>query len=155
MTHTFLFFFFKCCSLFSDHGSGKEGRRNFTAHDDFTDEEGHKIVRIKFNVQGTRGKGIVFAAVSSGISGDFQYLIFQHTPSRGKPISYSLVDNRRQLTTEDKQMRLAGTYSSKCYGSIKYLCQSYILYIYFFHELLFYFFFYKHVFLNDCFVRYH
>ena len=92
----------------TDHGGKSEGRRNFTAHDEFEDEEGHKIVRIKFNVKGTRGQGTVFAAVSSGVSGDMlQYLIFQHQPSRGKPISYSLVDNRRVLTTEDKQMRLS------------------------------------------------
>jgi len=95
----------------TDHGkgrsSGTEGRRNFTAHDEFTDEDGNRIMRIKFNVQGTRGNGTVFAAVSSGVTGDLQYLIFQHHPPRGKSVSIALVDNRRQLTTEDQQMRLS------------------------------------------------
>ena len=102
----------------TDHGSRSEGRRNFTAKDDFTDEEGNRIVRIKFTVQGQRGKGTVYAAVSSGISGDLQYLIFQHQPSRGKSVSYSLVDNRRQLTDEDKQQRLAA--NIKKIGGVMY-----------------------------------
>lgn len=91
----------------TDHGHKSEGRRNFTAHDEFTDEDGNSIVRIKFNVEGTRGKGTVYAAVSSGVSGDLQYLIFQHHPPRGKSVSYALIDNRRQLTTEDQQQRLS------------------------------------------------
>ena len=93
----------------TDYNSRSEGRRNFVASDDLTDEDGNRIVRIKFNVKGQRGKGTVYAAVSSAVgNGDLLYLIFEHAGRGGKgAIAIPLVDNRRQLTTEDEQMRIA------------------------------------------------
>ena len=93
----------------TDYNSRSEGRRNFVASDDLTDEDGNRVVRIKFNVKGQRGKGTVYAAVSSAVgNGDLLYLIFEHAGRVGKgTIAIPLVDNRRQLTTEDEQMRIA------------------------------------------------
>ena len=36
--------------------NGNEGRRNFVSHDIYEDQDGNKICRIKFYVEGTRGK---------------------------------------------------------------------------------------------------
>ena len=91
----------------TDYNSRAEGRRNFVASDDFTDDFGNRVVRIKFNVKGERGKGTVYAAVSSAVQSDLLYLIFEHgRPGKGS-VAIPLVDNRRQLTTEDEQMRIA------------------------------------------------
>ena len=88
-----------------DHGGRREGRRNIIDKDEFKDEKGNDVVRIKFVVQGPRGKGIVYAARSSNLSrNDFLYLIFQ-VPAEGR--SYALVDNRKQMTEEDEQLKLA------------------------------------------------
>ena len=39
-----------------DHGGRREGRRNIIDKDEFKDEKGNDVVRIKFVVQGPRGK---------------------------------------------------------------------------------------------------
>lgn len=88
-----------------DWNTRVEGRRNFVASDDFTDEEGRRVSRIKFNIKGPRGKGVVYAAVSDETSrGDLLYLIFEHPRTKE---AIPLIDNRRKLTIEDEQMRVA------------------------------------------------
>jgi import inner membrane translocase subunit TIM21 len=47
-----------------DHGGRREGRRNFIEHEDVVHENGTKSIRIRFNVEGPRGKGQVFAEVA-------------------------------------------------------------------------------------------
>jgi hypothetical protein len=88
-----------------DHGGRREGRRNFVDKDEFKDQKGNDVVRIKFAVEGPRGKGIIYAARSSNLHrNDFLYLIF-HCESEGR--SYALIDNRKEETLEEEQLKMA------------------------------------------------
>jgi hypothetical protein len=88
-----------------DHGGRREGRRNILDSDKYVDEFGQDVVRIKFDLEGPRGKGIMYAAVASNTKrGKLQYLIFQEV-STGR--SYVLIDNRKAMTDEDEQKKLA------------------------------------------------
>jgi hypothetical protein len=88
-----------------DFGSSREGRRYFVPEysykDEYTDVEYH---RVKFNLEGERGrKAAVWAEVRQGTY-DFRYLIVL---LKDKSRVWSVIDNRRpDLTVEERQARL-------------------------------------------------
>lgn len=47
-----------------EYNSHKEGRRNFVSHHEFKDLDDHKHVRVKFTLEGSRGKASCYAEVS-------------------------------------------------------------------------------------------
>jgi mitochondrial import inner membrane translocase subunit TIM21 len=86
-----------------DHGSHREGRRNFIEHTDYTSpEDGTKRTRVRFNMESQFASAFCFAEVSSEMpSGEFVYVLVQDKQS-GRVIT--VVDNRAALTAQ----RLAG-----------------------------------------------
>ena len=48
-----------------DHGGKREGRRNFIQSREADGEDGSKRLKVRFNLQGNYGGGIVFAEVPS------------------------------------------------------------------------------------------
>lgn len=90
-----------------DTHRGKEGRRNFVSHDKFVDEDGKEHIRIKFNIEGPNGKGVVYAEAKAGQpTGHFEYVIFERI-MRGRRETFALVDNRVELTREALQEKVA------------------------------------------------
>lgn len=88
-----------------DYGGRREGRRNVIDKDEFKDEKGNDVVRVKFDVEGPRGKGVIYAALSSNLSkGQFLYLIFEEVNSKQ---AFALIDNRHQMSEEDEQLKVA------------------------------------------------
>ena len=57
-----------------DHGGHREGRRNFVENTEWTNEDGDKRTRVRFNLEGRFGKAFVFAEVSKSMpAGEFVY----------------------------------------------------------------------------------
>lgn len=86
-----------------DHGGKREGRRNFIDHSEYTNEEdGSKRVRVRFNLEGPKGKAFVFAEVSKDMpSGEFVYLLVQ---DKRNGVVNTVIDNRSMLAAK----RMAG-----------------------------------------------
>jgi import inner membrane translocase subunit TIM21 len=86
-----------------DHGSYREGRRNFIEHTEYTDkDDGSKRVRVRFNLEGKFGAAFVFCEVSSDMpSGEFVYLLVQ---DKRNGMVITLVDNRSRIMAQ----RMAG-----------------------------------------------
>jgi import inner membrane translocase subunit TIM21 len=81
-----------------DVGGSTEGRRNHVDQYKYIGEDGSKRTRVRFNVQGSKGKVRVWAEVSEGMqSGDLVYLICQNVRT-GRV--YTLVDNRASLDSK-------------------------------------------------------
>ena len=80
-----------------DHGGNREGRRNFIQSRESVGEDGSKRVKVRFNLQGPFGGGIVFAEVSDQLdpkSGEWVYLIVQ---SKRTGQAITLCDNRQAI----------------------------------------------------------
>jgi mitochondrial import inner membrane translocase subunit TIM21 len=86
-----------------DHGSHREGRRNFIEHTDYNSpDDGTRRTRVRFNMESQFASAFCFAEVSSDMpSGEFVYVLVQDKQS-GRVIT--IVDNRAALTAQ----RLAG-----------------------------------------------
>jgi hypothetical protein len=52
-----------------DYNTRKEGRRNFVGHDQYSDIDGVRRLRIKFNLHGDRGHMVVYSEVSKDTPG--------------------------------------------------------------------------------------
>jgi len=81
-----------------DYSRRKEGRRNFVEHQVYRDLDGVKRIRVQFNVEGSRGKAVVYAEKSENDdSNEFSYLIFDYR-QQGHRETLALVDNRPTYT---------------------------------------------------------
>mmetsp|Transcript_7780 Transcript_7780/g.9267 ORF Transcript_7780/g.9267 Transcript_7780/m.9267 type:complete len:335 (+) Transcript_7780:352-1356(+) len=90
-----------------DRNTHKEGRRNFIDHDKFTDLDGVKHIRVKFHVEGSRGRANVYAEVSQDMEpGEFAYIIIEQI-IRGQSNAVALIDNRREMSKEELQQKLS------------------------------------------------
>ena len=80
-----------------DHGSHREGRRNFIEHTNYKDEQdGSDRTRVRYNLEGPHGAAFVFAEVSSAMpSGEFVYILVQ---DKATGRVQTVVDNRAALT---------------------------------------------------------
>lgn len=86
-----------------DFGGKRAGRRNWIENYIYEDEDGMQHCRIKFNVEGNRGKGVVFAEKSKEMgAGEFHYLVFVDG-NTGAVVG--IIDNRQYLPI-DKQREL-------------------------------------------------
>lgn len=84
-----------------EYSGTREGRRNQIEHFIFEDEDGMKHCRIKFNVQGKRGKGVVYAEKSKEMgTGEFYYLVFKDDRTG---LVIGIIDNRVYLPLEKQQ----------------------------------------------------
>ena len=84
-----------------DFNTTYEGRRNQIEHFIYEDEDGMKHCRIKFNVQGKRGRGIVYAEKSKEMgTGEFYYLVFKDERTG---LVIGIIDNRVYLPLEKQQ----------------------------------------------------
>merc|ERR1712232_338060 len=101
-----------------DHGGHRAGRRNFVENVCYDDEEGVKHTRILFNIEGSRGKGYVWADVAEGMSaGQIYYLIVQDKRSQQL---VQLIDERPDTPLAVRQAEIATLLSKKgvmLYGS--------------------------------------
>lgn len=110
-----------------DHGGRRAGRRNFVENQTYTDKEGIQrmrcaaraggpalkgaarsragpLCRIRFNVEGPRGKGIVYTEIAESMGkGDFYYLVFQDRKT-GEAIG--IIDNRPVITRQQRQKQV-------------------------------------------------
>ena len=80
-----------------DHGGNREGRRNFIQSRESDGEDGSKRLKVRFNLQGPFGGGIVFAEVSDQMdtkNGEWVYLIVQ---SKRTGQAITLCDNRQAI----------------------------------------------------------
>ena len=88
-----------------DHGQKRTGRRNHVEHKKFKDEDNIDHTRIRFNVEGPRGKGVVYADVSADSGkGDFYYLIVEIPKMRKK---WAIKDNRPRVPRSVRQDEVA------------------------------------------------
>jgi len=79
-----------------DHGGHREGRRNFVEHTDYTDpQDGSARTRIRYNLEGPKGRAFVFAEVAKTYDG-FVYILVQDKAT-GQVITVE--DNRAAMTT--------------------------------------------------------
>jgi hypothetical protein len=106
-----------------DLGGRREGRRNFIDHIKYKDDEGFDHTRIRFNVEGPRGKGIVYADQSAAASkGEFYYLILEVPQKRGPSFKYAVQDNRPKVPLSVRQSEVADVLTNKAgarlYGSL-------------------------------------
>ena len=84
-----------------DYQGQYEGRRNQIDSCIYEDEDGMKHCRIKFNVQGKWGKGVVYAEKSKEMgTGEFLYLVFQDGRTG---VVIGIIDNRVYLPLEKQQ----------------------------------------------------
>lgn len=84
-----------------DFGGSREGRRNWIENYIYEDEEGMRHCRIKFNVEGKRGKGVVYAEKTKEMGpGEFHYLVFQDGTT-GAVVG--IIDNRVYLPFEKQR----------------------------------------------------
>lgn len=89
----------------------REGRRNFISHDKYVDLDGHKRIRIKFNIEGSRGNAVVYAEVADNMEkGEYAYIILEQR-MRGRNDAVALIDNRRQYTREELQEKVSNRLS--------------------------------------------
>eukprot|EP00510_Aplanochytrium_minuta_P009240 CAMPEP_0184056406 /NCGR_PEP_ID=MMETSP0956-20121227/7749_1 /TAXON_ID=627963 /ORGANISM="Aplanochytrium sp, Strain PBS07" /LENGTH=308 /DNA_ID=CAMNT_0026350407 /DNA_START=93 /DNA_END=1019 /DNA_ORIENTATION=+ len=90
-----------------DRNTHKEGRRNFIDHDKYTDLDGVKCIRVKFTVEGSRGKANVYAEINQNMEpGEFSYIILEQN-LRGRSDAIALIDNRREPSKEELQEKLS------------------------------------------------
>jgi len=86
-----------------DYNRRKEGRRNFVENDVYKDLDGVKRIRVKFNMEGSRGKAVVYAEVSEKMEkGEFAYIILEQN-HHGRNEAIALVDNRVVFTKGEIQ----------------------------------------------------
>ena len=84
-----------------DFGGQRAGRRNWIENYIYEDEEGLQHCRIKFNVEGNRGKGEVFAEKSKEMGpGEFHYLVYVDG-NTGAVVG--IIDNRVYLPLEKQR----------------------------------------------------
>ena len=90
-----------------DHGGHREGRRNFVSHDIYNDDDGLPHCRVKYTLEGPKGKANLYADVKKGASsGSFEYIILERH-MRGRKEAIALIDNRVHLTREMIQEKVA------------------------------------------------
>lgn len=90
-----------------DYSSKKEGRRNFVSHDTYKDIDGVKRTRVKFNMEGTRGKAVIYTEVAENMpKGEFAYIIIEQD-HRGQREAVALIDNRPSYTPGELQEKVA------------------------------------------------
>ena len=79
-----------------DHGSHREGRRNFIEHTEYTNQDdGSKRTRVRFNMESQFATAFCFAEVSSDMpSGEYVYILVQDKRS-GRVLT--VIDNRASL----------------------------------------------------------
>jgi len=96
-----------CKTYGLDPGGRAEGRRYFVPEHKYEDAlTGEKLHRVKFNLEGERGrKAWVYAEVASG-TGDFRYLI---VVSKDGSRVVSVVDRRPPLMTRDERAARVST----------------------------------------------
>jgi len=81
-----------------DNHGGKEGRRNHIEHQEYKAEDGSSRVRVRFNISGPYGKGIVYAEVSNMMSdGEWVYLMVQDARTGDVLVIH---DNRHILASQ-------------------------------------------------------
>jgi hypothetical protein len=81
-----------------DVGRNTEGRRNHVDSRVYEGEDGSKRLRIRFFVQGSRGRALVWAEVSNKMAdSEYVYLICQDMRT-GKVVT--IQDNRARLDAE-------------------------------------------------------
>lgn len=84
-----------------DFGGQRAGRRNWIENYIYEDEDGMQHCRIKFNVEGNRGKGEIFAEKSKEMgAGEFHYLVFVDG-NTGTVVG--IIDNRVYLPLEKQR----------------------------------------------------
>ena len=89
-----------------DYGNMYEGRRNQISNFIYVDEDGMKHCRIKFNVQGKLGRGVVYAEKSKEMgTGEFLYLVYQ---DQRTGVVIGIIDNRVYLPLEQQQELIVG-----------------------------------------------
>eukprot|EP01041_Mallomonas_annulata_P010703 gene10703-22344_t len=103
-----------------DVGRNTEGRRNIVDSRTYTDDDGSKRTRVRFHIQGTKGKMAVYAEVSNRMAhNEYVYLICQDSHN-GRVIT--IHDNRARLAMEstmttsegkDAMSTLLGSFSGK------------------------------------------
>lgn len=89
-----------------DFGARNEGRRYFVPEYQYTDDwDGQAYTRVRFSIEGERGrKGVVWAEVRAGTY-DFRYLIVM---AKDKSRVWTVTDARRPPPTlEDRRARLS------------------------------------------------
>lgn len=106
-----------------DVGGRREGRRNAINHIKMTDDDGIKHTRIRFNLEGSRGKAICYADVSEAMGkDDFYYLIIEVPQSRRKSFTFAVIDNRPKIPLSVRQGEVAKNLTLKCgaklYGTL-------------------------------------
>ena len=90
-----------------DFHQTKEGRRNFVDHDRYTDLDGVRHIRVKFIIEGPKGKANVYAEVNEKMENkEFSYIILEQT-FRGVSDAVALVDNRKEMSREEMQEKVA------------------------------------------------
>lgn len=88
-----------------DFGGQRAGRRNWIENYIYEDEDGLQHCRIKFNVEGNRGKGEIFAEKSKEMGpGEFHYLVFVDG-NTGAVVG--IIDNRVYLPIEKQRELVA------------------------------------------------
>ena len=102
-----------------DYNRRKEGRRNFVEHDQYRDLDGIKRMRIKFNMEGSNGKAVIYTEVAENMEkGEFAYIIIEQN-HRGRREAVALVDNRPNYTRPEIQEKVVARLNkagAKLYG---------------------------------------
>jgi len=79
-------------------GDGGEGRRNRVDSRSYTADDGSKRTRVRFHVQGNKGRAIVWAEVSSKMAaGEYVYVVIQDRKT-GRVVTFE--DNRAKIDSE-------------------------------------------------------
>eukprot|EP01029_Cantina_marsupialis_P028737 TRINITY_DN777945_c0_g1_i1.p1 TRINITY_DN777945_c0_g1~~TRINITY_DN777945_c0_g1_i1.p1 ORF type:complete len:321 (-),score=120.03 TRINITY_DN777945_c0_g1_i1:210-1136(-) len=92
-----------------DTGAKRAGRRNFIDNFLGKKKDGENFLRVVYNVEGTRGHGLIFAETTQSMSkGQYTYVIFRNSQT-GEVVAF--VDNRSDEPLEMKQERIAAMLS--------------------------------------------
>lgn len=90
----------------ADRSRHREGRRNFVEHDIYADIDGINRCRVKFNMEGSRGKAVIYAETADNLpKGEFSYIIIEEN-KHGRSVAVALVDNRKQVTRGELQEKI-------------------------------------------------
>lgn len=87
-----------------DYNSKKEGRRNFVENHVYNDLDGNKRIRIKFTMEGSRGRANVYAEKAAGAD-EFAYVILEQAV-QGRVDAIALLDNRPVYTRGEIQEKV-------------------------------------------------
>lgn len=100
-----------------DFGGNRAGRRNWIENYIYENEDGMQFCRIKFNVEGKRGKGEVYAEKSKEMgTGAFHYLVFVDGTT-GAVVG--IIDNRVYLPLEkQREIVVEKLHNIKAVGSV-------------------------------------